>query len=200
MQSYSWAVKRRINRKSSGGVSSARARVADHNFDHKRMQRGSEASQESKRGKRFFFASFALISFFIFSAVLFAQQSRDAEAIRLGEEFELKINQQAVIEGEGLTVGFESVLEDSRCPKGVDCIWSGNARIRIRSSKKGRGMPASIELNTNDGPKSSSYLNYEVRLVGLKPHPKASEAVRPSEYSAALIIKKNSSAGSIKNH
>jgi hypothetical protein len=157
--------------------------------DHKKMQRGSEASRGSKRGKRFFFASFALISFFISSAILFAQQSRDAELIRLGKEFELKINQKVVIEGEGLAVVFESVLEDSRCPKGVDCIWSGNARIRIRSSKKGQ-RPATIELNTDDGPKSSLYLNYEVSLVELKPRPKASEAVRSHEYRAALMIKK----------
>jgi hypothetical protein len=185
MQSYSGAVKGCINRKSSGGVSSAQAGVSDP----KRMQRGSEASQESKRGKRFFFASFALITFFISSAILCAQQSRDAEEIRLGAEFELKIDQRAVIKGEGLAVVFESVLEDSRCPEGVDCIWSGNARIRIRSSKQGQ-TPATIELNTDAGPKSSSYLNYEVRLVELKPRPKANEAVRPHEYKAALMIKK----------
>jgi hypothetical protein len=107
--------------------------------------------------------------------------------IRLGQEFELKINQEATIEGEGLAVTFESVLEDSRCPDGVDCIWSGNAKIRIRSSKQ-KQTPATIELNTDAGPKSSSYLNYEIRLVGLKPSPKPNEAVKPHEYKAALII------------
>src|SRR5262245_46833605 len=116
MQSYSGSVKRCKNRESSGSKSTARAGVSDH----KRMHRKSEARQEIKRGKRLFFASFALISLLISSAILFAQQSRDAEVIRLGEEFELKISQRAVIEGEGLAVVFESVLEDSRCPKGVD--------------------------------------------------------------------------------
>jgi hypothetical protein len=134
-------------------------------------------------------ASFALFAFFAFFSPLFAQQSRKAEMIQLGQEFELKINQEAVIEGEGLAVVFESVLEDSRCPEGVDCIWSGNAKIRIRSSKQ-KQAPASIELNTHIEPKSSSYLDYEIKLVALKPRPKADKPVQSNEYKAALIITK----------
>jgi hypothetical protein len=137
---------------------------------------------------RSLFASFALFAFFAFSP-LFAQQPRKAEVIRLSQEFELKINQEAAIEGEGLAVVFESVLEDSRCPEGVDCIWSGNAKIRIRSSKQ-KHAPASIELNTNVEPKSSSYLDYEIKLVALKPRPKADKPVQSNEYKATLIITK----------
>jgi hypothetical protein len=120
---------------------------------------------------------------------LFAQQSRKAEVIRLGQEFELKINQEAMVEGEGLAVVFESVLEDSRCPEGVDCIWSGNAKIKVRSGKQ-KQTPAPVELNTGVGAKSSSYLNYEIRLIALKPRPKADKRVQPNEYKATLIITK----------
>jgi hypothetical protein len=154
------------------------------------MQMGSRKSGKWEKGRKFFFASFALFAFFAFSFLyLFAQQPRKAEVIQLGQEFDLKINQEAIIEGEGLAVVFESVVEDSRCPDGVDCIWSGNAKIKIRSSKQ-KQPPATTELNTDAGPKSSSYLNYEVKLVGLKPRPKPDEAVRPQEYKAALIITK----------
>ena len=138
---------------------------------------------------RSLFASFALFAFFAFFSPLFAQQPGKAEVIRLGQEFELKINQEAAIEGEGLAVVFESVVEDSRCPEGVDCIWSGNAKIRIRSSKQ-KHASAPIELNTDVGPKSSSYLDYEIKLVALKPRPKADRPVQPNEYKAALIITK----------
>src|SRR5262245_3921286 len=68
----------------------------------------------------------SLFAFLAFFSPLFAQQSRKAEVIRPGQEFELSINQEAVVEGESLAVAFEAVLEDSRCPEGVDCIWSGN--------------------------------------------------------------------------
>ena len=138
---------------------------------------------------RSLFAPFALFALFACFSPLFAQQPRKAEVIRLGQEFELKINQEAAIEGEGLAVVFESVVEDSRCPEGVDCIWSGNAKIRIRSSKQ-KHAPAPVELNTDVGPKSSSYLDYEIKLVALKPRPKAGKPVLSNEYKAALIITK----------
>jgi hypothetical protein len=154
------------------------------------MRMGSKKGKEGKKGKKVIFIFFALFAFFASSSFsFFARQSRKAEVIRLGQEFELKINQEAAIEGEGLAVIFESVLEDSRCPEGVDCIWSGNAKVRIRSTKQ-KQTPATIELNTDIESKSSSYLSYEIRLVALKPRPKADKPVQPDEYRATLIVAK----------
>jgi hypothetical protein len=134
----------------------------------------------------FLFAFFALVAFFF---PLFAQQSRKAEVIRLGQEFELKINQEATIEGEGLAVRFESVLEDGRCPEGVNCIWAGNAKIKIKLSRQNQA-PGAVELNTSLKPKSSSYLDYEIKLVALNPRPKADKPLEPNEYKATLIVAK----------
>jgi hypothetical protein len=139
---------------------------------------------EGKRGKQA-----GLLASLAFFAMFACLQSRKTEVIRPGKEFEIKIGQEAMIEGEGLAVVFESVPEDSRCPEGVDCIWSGNAKVKLRSSKQ-KQTPATIELNTNAGPKSSSYLNYEVSLVALKPHPKADKSIQPDEYKATLIVVK----------
>jgi hypothetical protein len=164
------------------------------------MRIGSKKGKEGKKGKKEFFAFFALFAFFASSPpfgtetdlnnpLRFARQSRKAEVIRLGREFELKIDQEALVEGEGLTLKFESVLEDSRCPEGVDCIWSGNAKIKLKSGKQ-KQTPATVELNTDAGDKSSSYLNYEIKLVALKPRPKADAKVQPNEYKATLVVAK----------
>ncbi len=153
------------------------------------MRRRSVEGKVGGRGGKFILASFAIFAFFAPFSPLFARQSGKAEVIRLGQEFDLEINREAVVEGESLAVVFESVLEDSRCPEGVDCLWSGNAKIRIRSSKRNQ-TPGAIELNTNLAPKSSSYLNYEIKLVALKPRPKADKPVQPNEYKATLIITK----------
>jgi hypothetical protein len=135
------------------------------------------------------FASLALFAFFASFSTLFAQQSRRAEVIQLGQEFDLKINQEAMIESEGLAVAFESVLQDGRCPEDVTCVWSGNAKIKVRLSKQKR-TPGAIELNTDVRPRSSSYLNYEISLVALKPLPKADKPVQSNEYRATLIVAK----------
>jgi hypothetical protein len=133
--------------------------------------------------------SFVLVVFFVSFSPLFAQQPRKAEVVRLGQEFELKINQEAAIEGEGLAVAFESVLQDGRCPEGVDCVWAGNAKVKVKLSKQ-KQTPGAIELNTGVSPKSSSYLDYEIKLVALNPRPKADKVVDPKEYKATLIVAK----------
>ena len=163
------------------------------------MQRGSKkgaGSGEWGVGKRKLFPPYSLLpipyflfALFAFISPLFAQQPRKAEVIRLGQEFELKINQKATIEGEGLAVAFESVLEDSRCPEGVDCIWAGNAKIKIRLSKPTQA-PGAVELNTGINPKSSSFLDYEIKLVALNPRRKADKPLEPNEYKATLIVAK----------
>lgn len=151
------------------------------------MQRGNKEGKV--RGNKLFLGYIALFAFLFSSAILFAQQSRKADVVRVGEEFELKIDQEAMIESEGLAVAFESVIEDSRCPEGVDCIWSGNAKIKLKSSKQ-KQAPATIELNTDVDPKGSSYLNYDIRLVALKPRPRPNDSLRSHEYKALLIITK----------
>ena len=140
--------------------------------------------RKGKRGQQA-----GLLASFAFFALFACLQSRKAEMIRPGQEFELKPNQEAMIEGEGPAVVFESVLEDSRCPEGAVCVWSGNAKIRLKLSKQ-KQTPATVELNTNIGAKSSSYANYEIKLIALKPLPNSDKPVRPNEYIATLIVTK----------
>ncbi|WP_412069909.1 hypothetical protein [Rubrivirga sp. IMCC43871] len=32
---------------------------------------------------------------------------------------------------DGLTLAFQAIAEDSRCPEGVDCVWEGRATVRL---------------------------------------------------------------------
>ncbi len=42
-----------------------------------------------------------------------------------------KIPQGETVIFEGTTFTFESVMEDSRCPKDVTCVWEGEAKVRV---------------------------------------------------------------------
>ena len=94
----------------------------------------------------------------------------------LGQEFTLRAGQEVLLKGEGLKVRFDSVVEDGRCPPEVQCVWQGNAKIRLRLVKapEGEGL---IELNTAEGhdpkkfPAVGTYLDYKVRLVSLGSRP-----------------------------
>ncbi len=161
---------------------------------------GTKKGEEGIGGKKACFAFFALFAFLgsstpltrepdFYNGPLYVRQSGKAKVIRVGQQFELKIDQEAKVEGEDLIVKFDSLLEDSRCPEGVNCIRAGNARIRIKSWK-GNQTPSTFEINTDEGAKSSSYLSYEIALVALKPQPKPDAKVQPNEYNAMLVVTK----------
>jgi hypothetical protein len=81
------------------------------------------------------------------------------------------------------------VIEDSRCPIGVDCIWEGNAKIRLRISKS-KGESKTVELNTNVEPTTVKFEDHEIRLLRLEPIPKANEKIKAESYTAFLNINK----------
>ena len=38
----------------------------------------------------------------------------------------------------GIKVAFVELVEDARCPADVQCVWAGNAKIKIRVTTNGR--------------------------------------------------------------
>jgi hypothetical protein len=133
--------------------------------------------------------NFARLALPLIAALMLALATPPTDMVSEDREFELQVKQSAPVAGERLTVNFESVLEDSRCPTGADCIWSGNARIRLKLSQPGEAA-VTIELNTHLEPRNATALKYEVRLVTLKPYPKLNEPIPPRAYKAVLKVSK----------
>ena len=102
----------------------------------------------------------------------------------------LKYGQQTAIAGKDMSVKFEAILEDSRCPEGVQCVWEGNARIKLTAAKAGEN-PSSLELNTSDRfAPEAKYLDYIIALIDLKPYPKAARPISLQDYTAIVEIRK----------
>jgi hypothetical protein len=121
----------------------------------------------------------------------FSQRSSDKGEASLNAEFNLRIGREALIKGQGLTVSFTSVGEDSRCPQGVDCVWSGNAVAVVKLSK-GDGGFTTAELNTNLEPREKSYQQYEISLVALNPYPKKDSRIKKEDYIGTFVVRKAS--------
>ena len=117
-----------------------------------------------------------------------APQSGGGRSALLNREFKLKVGQEAVVRPGGLKVRFDGVVEDSRCPEGVNCIWAGNARITVRLRGAG-GRPASVELNTGAEPRRHTHMQYEVELLDLSPYPKEGKATDRRSYVATLKVR-----------
>lgn len=103
----------------------------------------------------------------------------------LGEPFTLGIGQTAEVEG--LRVTFTRVLEDSRCPVDVVCVWAGNAKVELELALPSHGW-STVELNSTLEPKEVEFAGYLVRYLNLEPRPKSGQPVEPRAYRLTLVV------------
>ena len=116
---------------------------------------------------------------------------RARKTVRLNQNFALRIGQEVLVADQKLSVKFVSVPEDSRCPKGVTCIWAGNVRVQLQVTKA-KSKPVKIELSLNprdfpDG-EAADCGDYKIKLVRVDPYPVADQQLKPGDYTATLSI------------
>ena len=113
--------------------------------------------------------------------------SRPRDA-RLGQPFTLKAGESALLEGQRLCVTFDEVTGDSRCPRGVQCIWEGDAAVRLTVVQEGQEK-ATLDLHT--APRynqEAEYRDFRVVLMDVAPYPKLDNAIPAAEYVATLKV------------
>jgi hypothetical protein len=114
----------------------------------------------------------------------------------IDQEVTLKFGKKAVIKGEKLWIKFQSVLDDSRCPKGENlaCSWAGEAVIVI-SVRKANGNWSKLELTTNpvlkDRSKVVTYKQYRIELKRVDPYPEDGKEIKTNDYKASFIVQKD---------
>ncbi|HXD19955.1 MAG TPA: hypothetical protein VN654_23235 [Vicinamibacterales bacterium] len=110
--------------------------------------------------------------------------------VPLGRPFELHAEASATL-ADGLTVTFDRVRSDSRCPMDVVCITAGDAVVVVRLASQ--GGQAERELHTNPGgagTADTSYQSYAITLVALTPYPRTDRPIRPVDYVATLTVER----------
>jgi hypothetical protein len=127
------------------------------------------------------FLSFALM--LVFGSVMSVKAQTN-------QQIKLAVKKQKTVTKDKLTVKFVSVMEDSRCPIGVDCIWAGNAKIQIKVTSR-KGISKTFELNTGIQPQTIQFEGYEIKLGELSPHPKANVPANPNGYTANFVVSKS---------
>jgi hypothetical protein len=87
---------------------------------------------------------------------------------------------------------FDSVLNDSRCPEGVQCIWAGNAEVKFRFVDADK-EPLFFNLNTLTSFTNDTIVGgYKFTLVALNPYPAIKDILQPRNYKAEIRIEKES--------
>jgi hypothetical protein len=86
-----------------------------------------------------------------------------------------------------LRLTFVQVMEDSRCPVDVTCVWEGNARIRVGAAV-GMGPSDPIELNTAQEPHAVEWQDVRIILQEVQPERQGETSPKAEDYSIRLRI------------
>ena len=105
----------------------------------------------------------------------------------LGEEFTLSIGQEARITGENLRIAFEDVIEDSRCPLYVTCIWEGRASILVQMTYDDSTYKLVLNEPGMTDHAVDMFHGYSIDFH-LKPYPGEAESISKEDYLLQLTV------------
>jgi hypothetical protein len=105
----------------------------------------------------------------------------------LPAEVVLRYGEERRVDGTVLRVSFGSVLEDSRCPVDVTCVWAGNAKVEIGIAM-GTGPTHPLQLNSTVEPRSAVWNGVGVTLLEVKPEARSTRSIPTGEYLVRLRV------------
>lgn len=115
-------------------------------------------------------------------AVLGAVEASAATA-QPGVGFGMRVGDEVTIGDSGVTVRFNAVTEDSRCPIDALCVWAGLLRISLTVTF-GAQNSRDIEIDTMG--QTADAAGYTFTLVVAKPSRRAAVPVEPGDYGVVV--------------
>ena len=107
-----------------------------------------------------------------------------ASAAKRSETVRVQINKEKKFPKAKLSVRFVELVEDSRCPTDTQCVWAGNAKIKIRVTMNGRTHD--LSLDTNGPHQAATAEGYTIKLLSLTPAPRSNIRVDRNGYVATF--------------
>jgi len=115
-----------------------------------------------------------------------------ATGVSLGQEFSLRIGESAFIKGEDLSIKFIKVVEDSRCPRGVECVWAGRVVCEVEITYRGSLHTVTLtQPGLTDWPPAESLDKYSIAFQ-VEPYPDIDKQILEDDYQLVLTITKQS--------
>jgi hypothetical protein len=106
----------------------------------------------------------------------------------VGQEFSLGVGDRVTIRGEGLSIVFADVVEDSRCATGVVCIWEGLVRCSVLLTRGGSTYTETfIQQGLSAEPATESALGYEFAFR-VTPYPQAGKEIAMKDYRMEITV------------
>ena len=84
----------------------------------------------------------------------------------------------------------DSILEDSRCPTGLNCVWEGNAKPRFTMTTGGETFqfPLDTQPTSNFHRNDTTIGGYHITLKEITPYPSTEKEISKSDYNVTIVV------------
>ncbi|HAN79120.1 MAG TPA: hypothetical protein DCQ31_15815 [Bacteroidales bacterium] len=94
-------------------------------------------------------------------------------------KYKLKGGETLYFENSKLTLMFDSIASDSRCPIGVHCIWAGEVVAVFKINEQTYNLRPGEELK---------FEHFKLKLVDVFPYPEAGMAIKQTDYTIEFFV------------
>lgn len=112
-----------------------------------------------------------------------------AVTAKLGSAFKLGVGQSASVEGEGVRLELVDIIQDSRCPQGVQCVRAGDVSLLVRLWRDGQALGEATLSTARKETATKPLAGYTVTLLQVEPV-KTVQEIEKSRYSVTLNMTK----------
>ena len=107
---------------------------------------------------------------------------------KFGEIITLKIGESVEVNGADLTLDFDKIVDDSRCPTGAECFWEGQAEVNLMLNKTKEVLV--IMRAGKDNLAKDTIDNIIVTLLDVRPYPDVKEElpISAEDYSIDIQV------------
>lgn len=115
------------------------------------------------------------------------QLDSNASMVPATTEVTLRYGEDRQLDNSVLRLTFARVVEDSRCPVDVVCVWAGNAVVEIGIAA-GMGPTVPLQINALLDPRYVDWSGIRVTVLELNPAPRSDTPIKPEDYSVKLRL------------
>ena len=107
-----------------------------------------------------------------------------------GQEFILTPGRKVSLADDELVIRFVEVVNDSRCPTGVQCIWAGEVSVKVEIEYQGQAK--SMVLTQSGASESASQLLDFKISFDVQPYPTADKQLKAADYRLSMVVTRDS--------
>jgi hypothetical protein len=114
-----------------------------------------------------------------------ASDSGSQASVALDDTVRVPLGQRASTRDGRLTLTYARLVNESRCPANVVCVWQGDAAVALEA--RTAGGTANATIHTTLDPRQLELSGYRVTLLEVQPYPGTGNPTSP--YIVARVVR-----------